>query len=191
MSVDIEVPDGVSGDWSVSTFEVSDKEAKRHSMMSAWSSSCRPISAGTYKQLKRKNHLVMSNTPMEIRDHSWFASHARKCERVLLNGLGLGMVLKMILESETVKHVTVIEKSEDVIKLSAQTYLVDPRVEIIHADAFEWKPPRGARYGAVFHDIWDDICGDNLPEMIKLKSKYRRRTDYQECWCEDQCRRQR
>ena len=72
------------------------------------------------------------------------------------------------------------------IKLIAPHYN-DPRLEIIHADAFEWKPPKGVRYNCVWHDIWDYICTDNLPEMHKLHRKYGRRCDYQESWCRSVC----
>jgi hypothetical protein len=50
---------------------------------------------------------------------------------------------------------------------------------------------KGERYGMVWHDIWDSFCGDNLPEMTRLKRKYGRRADWQGCWGEWQCRRHR
>lgn len=189
--MNITVPDGVSGNWTIETYTISKKEADFENMRSMFSFSglCRGIKAGTYKRLSRGKTVVMSNTPAEIRDHSYFVRRAKECGRVLLNGLGLGVTLAAVLESDIVKNVIIIEKSKDVIKLVAPTYSKDPRVEIINADAFEYKPLKGIRYGAVWHDIWDTICADNLPEMTKLKRKYGKRCDYQECWCEDLCRR--
>ena len=68
-------------------------------------------------------------------------------------------------------------------------YIKDKRVTIINADAFEWKPPKDQRYDVVWHDIWDNICGDNLPEMTKLHRKYGKKTDWQGSWCKYECKR--
>jgi len=148
----------------------------------------RAMLAGKYKKLTENGEVIMSNTPAEISDHLSFIWKAEKSESVLINGLGLGVALTEILKSEAPKDITVIEKSEDVIKLSAPTFLKDPRVTIIHADAFEWKPPKGKRYNAVWHDIWDNICADNLPGMTKLHRKYGRRTDWQNSWAKELCK---
>lgn len=98
-----------------------------------------------------------------------------------------------MLDKPAVDKVTVIEISPDVITLVG-SYLKEhfgARLEIIEADAFTWQPPRGVRYGAVWHDIWDNICSDNLPEMHKLHRKYGRRTDWQGSWCRWRCEDQR
>jgi hypothetical protein len=94
------------------------------------------------------------------------------------------MVLSVILDQVT--HVTVIEKSPDVIKLVGPSF-ADPRVTIIEADAYTYQPPKGIRYNAVWHDIWDNICGDNTEGMGKLHRKYGRRTDWQDSWCKAEC----
>lgn len=189
MKIDIEVQDGKSGDWEVSTFSVTDDDIKLHNIRAMLQPGGRTMKAGAYKQLTRNGQIIMSNTPAEISDHISFIWKAKKSELVLINGLGLGVALTEILKSEVVKDVTIIEKSEDVISLSGPTFSKDPRVTIIHADAFEWKPPKGKRYGAVWHDIWDNICADNLPEMTKLHRKYGRRSDWQGSWCKELCKR--
>ena len=186
MKIDIDVPDGVSGDWKVETFEVPKEDLSQ--MISLWKTG-RAVPSGKYKSLKRRGTIVMSNTPDEIRDFSRFVHRAKGS--VLVNGLGLGVLLKALLNKPEVTNVTVIEKSEDVIKLVAPTYLSDQRVKIINADAFEYVPPKNQRFDAVWHDIWDYICADNLEEMKKLHRKYGRRTEYQESWCRAQCERDR
>ena len=75
------------------------------------------------------------------------------------------------------------------IDLVGPSFSHDDRVNIICADAFEWRPPKGVRYNAVWHDIWDDICTDNLPEMTRLHRKYGRRADWQGSWCRELCKR--
>jgi spermidine synthase len=189
MNIDIDVKDGKSGVWEVKTFEISEDEAKMFNLRSLFQHGCREIKAGSYKKLTRNGKIIMSNTPAEIRDHSLFIHYAKQGGHILINGLGLGVALKAILESDKVKSVTVIEKSKDVIALVGDHYKSDKRVSIINDDAFAFKPPKGQRYNVVWHDIWDDICSDNLPEMTKLHRKYGRRTDWQDSWCKDLCRR--
>lgn len=75
MQVDMSfLQDGVSGDWSVSTFEVPKNDLSQ--MISIFKSG-RGVPAGTYKRLKRNGTVVMSNTPDEIRDFSHFTRHAK------------------------------------------------------------------------------------------------------------------
>ena len=175
------LPDGVSGNWSVSTFEVPEND---FSQIISMYKSGRGVPAGTYKRLKRNGTVVMSNTPDEIRDFSYFVriSHGS----ILINGLGLGCVVKKLLNKSEVTKITVIEKNEDVIKLVAP-YFKDERLTVIHADAFEYNPPKDVVYGAVWHDIWDYITSENIPEMKKLHKKYAKKTNFQESWCKREC----
>jgi len=189
MRIDIDVPDGEKGNWKVETFTVTDSDLRLFNARAAFQGGGRNMSPGTYKKLTRNGRTIMSNTSAEIRDHTPFINKAKQGGHILINGLGLGVALKAILESPDVVSVTVIEKSEDVIALVAEHYLNDNRVAVIHADAFSFVPPKGKRYSAVWHDIWDNICSDNLPEMTKLHRKYGRRTDWQGSWCKVLCRR--
>jgi hypothetical protein len=187
MTVEVDVPDGRSGEWAVETFEVSETEAKFESLRAMINHTGRELSPGTYKRLTRNRCVVMSNTPAEVRDHRDFIFEAKRCENVLINGLGLGVALKEVLKSSVLKKVIVVEKSEDVIRLVGPAYTTDPRVTLVHADAFEYTPPKGMKFGAVWHDVWDNICSENLPEMKRLHRKYARRTRWQESWCRELC----
>ena len=117
----------------------------------------------------------------------YFIREAQKSKRILINGLGLGVCLAAILESDVPEKIVVVEKSEDVIKLVGPTFENDSRVEIIHADALEYKPPKGEKYDAVWHDIWPNICSDNLESMKKLHRKYGRRAAWQGSWARGLC----
>lgn len=100
----------------------------------------------------------------EMRDHVSAVLNAKgDC---LVNGLGLGMVVQAMLFKDGVNTVTVIERSPDVIKLVAPHYQerFGKRFTVIESDALQYVPPRGKKYGAVWHDIWDYICADNLDE---------------------------
>ena len=189
MEIDVNVPDGKSGVWEVSTFSVGEDEIKIYNIRAIFQPGNRTMKAGTYKKLTRNGNIIMSNTPSEISDHTSFIFKAKKSESILINGLGLGVALTEILKSKFIKDITVIEKSKDVIALSRDTFSKDTRVEIIHADAFEWKPPKNKKYDAIWHDIWDDICVDNLTEMTKLHRKYGKRTKWQRSWNKELCKR--
>jgi len=189
MKVDIKVPCGKSGDWAVEEMNLSEENVKLHNLYAAMHGDYRFVPAGNYKRLTYKNSVIMSNTPAECDDFLYFVNCYETKGNILINGLGLGVLLTALLEKPDVEHVTVIEISEDVIKLVGPTFAGDPRVTIIHADAFIWKLPKGVRYNAVWHDIWPTICEDNLPEMTKLHRKYGKRCDYQESWCRELCKR--
>lgn len=187
--IEINVPNAVSGFWKVETFTVTKDNASQKWLQLQGKRFCPP---GTYKKLVKYEHYadvtVMSNTPDEIRDCLPFVDKAYG--RILVNGLGLGVLLVALLEKENITKITVIEKSEDVIKLVSPS-ITDERVEIIHADAFEYKPSKDEQFECVWHDIWDYIDAENLPEMHKLHRKYGRRAIYQESWCRKECERQR
>ena len=182
----VAVPEGRMGPWSVERFEVSAREAALFSI----NRQGRCIKAGTYTRLSHEERgVVMSDTPAEKRDHVGFVVNAKG--HVLINGLGLGMCLAAALRKPEVERVTVVELDADVIALVGRHYAADARVEIVHCDAFAYQPPKGVRYGAVWHDIWDDITSDNLPEMTRLHRKYGRRADWQGSWARYECERRR
>lgn len=173
----VTVPEGSSGPWSVSRFTIGSEPSISMLRLAMSGRSTRP---GTYTKLvHRSRGVVMSDTDAEKRDHYAFVAAARG--HVLINGLGLGMCVAAVLSRPKVERVTVVEIDPDVISLVGPHYTSD-RVEIVEASAFDYVPPKGVRYGAVWHDIWDSICEDNRPEMIRLHRKYGRRCDWQGSW---------
>jgi hypothetical protein len=185
------IPEGANGDWKVEYFTVTEKDEKFDKLRAIATMSGRYAPAGTYMRLMRNRTLVMSNTPDEVRDHAY--AFYKATGRVLVNGLGLGIYVQDILEKPEVKHVTVVEIAPEVLTLVGRhlkkTY--GDRLELVLADALTWKPPVGQRYNTVWHDIWDDICTDNLEEMKTLHRKYGRRCDWQGSWCRGRCEMQR
>jgi len=169
----VDVPEGVSGVWKVGRFTVSKQDSELDAMRGMFGGGGRFTPPGTYTSLHRGGTLIMSDTPDEIRDHRGFIRSATG--NVLIAGLGIGMVLRAVAMKEDVKSVTVVEQSEDVIKLVADHYLAKPygsKLDIVRADIFQWKPDRGASYDHGWFDIWDNLCTDNLKEMTKLARKY-------------------
>jgi len=182
----VAIPPAARGPWRIETVEVPSGisvGAMRLAMQGRW---CPP---GTYTRLVHAvRGTVMSDTPAEMADHAMFVRVARG--HCLINGLGLGMCLSAILQKPEVTAVTVVEIDADVIALVGP-HFTDSRVAIVHSAAMDFKPPRGIRYGAVWHDIWDTICTDNLPEMHALHRKYGRRAAWQGSWCRERCEQER
>jgi hypothetical protein len=181
------VPEGQAGKWRVERFTVSEQEASLERMRSMFSSSRgRGVPAGTYTRLVCGGDVVMSDTPDEVRDHLRFIYRATG--RVLIHGLGLGMVLQAVACRPEVTHVTVVELNEDVINLVAPHYraMFGAKVEIIQGDAYTWKPRPGAVWDCAWHDVWNELCTDNLPLMSKLHRRFGSRvTVFQGSWCRE------
>lgn len=183
-SLKVDVSEGRCGKWEIKHKEITQKEVKFETMRNALSGSNRGYTpSGIYTILYCGKEIVMSDIRDEIYDNYGIFHHAKG--RVLVNGLGLGVVLEGLLRLGQVEHITVIEKSADVLTLTAEHYQKKggSKLTIIHADAFTWQPAKGIRYGAVWHDIWPTLCADHLPDMHKLHRKYGRRCDWQGSWC--------
>lgn len=181
------VPDGQKGDWKIDTFTISPEDAKLYNLsvlMGGHFPGLMQVGPGTYRRLSHKGAVVMSNTRMEIITN--MGAYHEATGRVLINGLGMGMLLEAILSKPDVTYVRVIELEQDVIDLVGPHFANDPRVEIIHADALEYKPAKGEHFNYVWHDIWNDISADNLPQMAILGRRYNKRVaDNQGWWCRD------
>ncbi len=132
----------------------------------------------------------MSDTRAEIFDHTELFMNRKG--KILLHGLGLGMAANACLMSEDLAHLTIVEISEDVIKLVGpalrrrhyKAYKAG-RIEIIQDDALTWKPPQGSRWDFVWHDIWNDLCLDNRKTMATLHRRFGRRAGQQDSWGRD------
>lgn len=133
----------------------------------------------------RSGEILMSDTPAEILDHVDAVRHAHG--DVLITGLGLGIIARACSMVPSVTSVTVIEMDADVIKLTGP-HVNDLRhdgcapVQIIEADALAYRPPKGVRYGMVWHDIWPTICSDNLDDFKHLDRVWRPVSDWIGYW---------
>lgn len=182
----VTVAEGASGNWKVKKFEVIRKEAGLYNLrLIRDGQRRRVVPLGWYTRLSHRGKVVMSDTPAESHENA--PAYRAATGRVLVNGLGLGFVLQAILRKPEVTHVTVIEKSTDVIRL-VKPSVTDRRVRIVRADATTWRPARGEKFDVVWHDIWSDIDEDNRKEMTMLKRAYGRCAGWQGCWSEEYLR---
>lgn len=190
---------GKCGDASVTHFTVTEKDADSFNLSLIFSAGSRgqQIDPGKYVRLhvggSTVDNLMMSDTPMERRSN-WEIRRAAH-GRVLIAGLGIGMILHPILDPKrtsrrfnaweqlpSVEHVTVIENNLHVIKLvkpSLERY--GGRLEIIHASIFDVDPKvfltagNGGKFDTVYFDIWPTCSQDNLPEIAKLHQRWKSR----------------
>jgi hypothetical protein len=186
----VTVPDGTRGPWTIDTITLTEGDVMLENLRAIRDGNaylcCPP---GTYRRLRHRNRgVVMSNTPMEIRTAR--AAHHDANGNVLINGLGLGMVLEGVLSVPQVTNVKVVEIDPDLIALVGPHFAADPRVSIVQGDAREYKPARGEQYTYVWHDIWDTIDAENLPEMGRLLRKWSRRAANQGCWSRPEAQRE-
>lgn len=146
------------------------------------------VRPGPLTQLHIGTTMMMSDGYHEYIQHLSAIHNAHG--HVLVNGLGLGCYVKAILAKPNVERVTVVELLPEVIELVAPYYTSDPRVEIIHDDAFRraksW--PRGSRWDCVWHDLWPSQLEAYLPQMAALKRSYARRCGWQGCWAQEEIR---
>jgi spermidine synthase len=178
------VPEGVSGDASVVHFDITDGGGI-HSIIRGMGTP-----NGRYAQLRVGGALVMSDTQHEKNTNALFVLRAKG--DVLIAGLGLGMIVVPLLKKARVTSVTVVEKSPGVIDL-VEPHLkrLDERgiLKVVRGDIFTWEPPRGARFGTIYFDIWPEITHANVPEMRALHKRYRRRLakgGFMDSWLSDE-----
>jgi hypothetical protein len=153
---------------------------------------------GRYCQLYVDGHLFMTDTPAERRTNRPIVERAQG--DVLIGGLGLGLILSPMILAPEVTSITVLEKSPEVLALVAPSYqLGSPywantteayqlhKLRFIEADVFQWEPDR--KFHTIWFDIWPSVEISNLPEMSRLRRRYRRYlhpdvASWIGCWCE-------
>lgn len=180
------IPAGQDGEWEVEHYQMDREEVSFHQTVGAmrrrqWDTY--DLVPGRYCRLARSRlgETVMTDTPMERRTNAEFVAQATG--DVLIAGLGLGMVIPPLLAKQDVGHVTVVERSAEVIRL-VEPHLraaIGRRAEngfhVEHADIFEWRPPRGKPWRTIYFDIWSGISTDNLEQMATLHRKFAQKLD--------------
>lgn len=182
----VTMPEGERGRVRVERFEIR-RDSIEFMRMSMRGRGCRE---GTFTKLSRGGSLWMSDTDAEKRDHIDAAVEISRedCRRVLINGLGLGMIVGLALTFPHVEHVDVVEIDPDVCALIGPHYTATGRVKLHCADSYGIEWPKGTRWDVAWHDIWQDLCADNLPLMTKLHRKYGRRVGWQGSWGQSKLR---
>ncbi len=144
-----------------------------------------PLYAQTYTRLLVNGELWMTDAEFECRTNIDMLHTAHG--DVLIAGLGLGLILKPLLDKDSVKSVTVLERSPDVIALVGPLYQ-NEKLTIVEADAFQWSPPKKA-FDFIYFDIWANVPNsDDKPQIQALKKRYRsalKKGGRTAAWCEN------
>lgn len=185
-----DIPELQCGNWVTKKFEVEKEKADWFNMQQIFSGNgmARSIRPGHYTKLghmrdETRGSLWMSDTPAEMSDHYYAAMNARG--HCLIGGLGLGIIVEACLRHTEVTKVTVLELEPDIIEMVGG-YLHEKwgkdRLEFIQCDLLEWKPPKDARYGMAWFDIWPTIDSENWEEYKLLHRRYGRKADWKGSW---------
>jgi hypothetical protein len=111
--------------------------------------------------------------------------------RVLVAGLGLGLVLGPLLAKPEVTEVVVIDINPEVELLLGpylKTLAGRDRLHLIQADVLGWRCP--GMFDTIYFDIWPNISARNLAEMLKLERRYAkhlRAGGWMGCWAKAEC----
>lgn len=125
--------------------------------------------------------VVMSDAAVEVEESRWVWENARG--RVLINGLGLGLTVRMALDRPEVTRVDVVELHPDVARLVLPSLPEDPRLCLYLGNAYgmTWEP--GDRWDVAWHDIWDYPDGEKTREGVEqLRRMYDGRAAVQNDW---------
>jgi spermidine synthase len=108
----------------------------------------------------------MNDGPEEMRDIAEVCKLARG--RVLILGLGMGLLVEAMLKLPSVESVEVVELNPDVIRLIAPK-VASPRVTVVQGNALSWE----ARdcYDLIFADIWPTVHGSYVAEIDALRER--------------------
>src|SRR4051812_35762651 len=149
---------------------------------------CFQFRPGVYTCLRRGPVQYMT----DLYDEWWtqrtgIAEALARGGEILITGLGLGLVAEAILRppASPVTRLTIVEFSEDVIRLVAPFLQAryPGRIEIVQGDAFTWTPLHGRTFSVGWHDIWPDPhTATNAAEMDRLERRHGIWCDWQGFW---------
>ena len=188
------IPEGRSGDVAIAHDVVTaDAAAMANELQAYRKGDDKPrtpiidfVKPGPITRLAINGTLFMTDAEMEKITSAEVVIKGRG--RVLIAGLGLGLVLHPLAAKKEVYSIVVVEKSLDVIKLVGPT--VPAKVHVVHGDIFEISPTflvvkAGGRFDSIFFDIWPEITTANLPGMARLHRRFagvRRKGAWMSSW---------
>lgn len=153
---------------------------------------------GMYTGLFINDKLWLSDSLDERFDQLYFINKviAEGSERILITGLGLGMVIEGLVRlAPCVKHITVIEDDFWAFRMAGSYYadiLREKGIDyhFVHADAWDWCKSQSYRMPfieAAWHDIWINKGNHLVTEHAEMKDSYANLVvpgGFQMCWGE-------
>jgi hypothetical protein len=176
-----------SGTWSLEDHYVTEEEVFLIQAKELHDNRDEPLVAskgmkpGTYWALRQKEFgsdapdgavTWMSTHVPERETNVDFLTHARG--RVLIAGLGMGLILYPLSRMKGIDSVYVVEKNREVVEL-VKPYAdeLDLNLNIIPGDINEYTPPTAHFFNTIYFDIWPTINAKNVIEIHSLKKRFR------------------
>lgn len=118
----------------------------------------------------------MVDDPPHLRSMQIYAEEAGG--RVLVGGLGLGLVCHELAENPLVDEIVVVELNPDVISLMQP--LIPPEVNVVQGDFFNYVVNEPGKWGVVIVDLWVTGSAEEkrrayLQEVVPLNRRIRER----------------
>lgn len=155
------IPAATRGLWEVRKLDLA---AELRAPPERWGGAPRITPKGKYTALIRHTmatmhqggEVVMNDFPQELGTHLGFALNAYG--RVLVTGLGLGCVLRGLLENPMVEHIDVVERDKDVVSMVWEHMPWKERMTLHVCDAVAFvKSEHGQEWDCAWHDLWSDV----------------------------------
>jgi spermidine synthase len=122
--------------------------------------------------------LVMEDSLRELRRHLpiWMNASGR----VLVTGLGLGCVVRGLLASPAVEHITVVELDRHIIRVVGHEFQSNRRVRLVHGDALKVSF-RGEKFDWAWHDLWTE---DKSLQLMhgRVMQRFKKQVSRQGAW---------
>jgi hypothetical protein len=108
-----------------------------------------------FRQTQYGRKVVMSLTPMEI--ISQRGGIRRSKGHTVIGGLGMGWIARRCLEREKVKHVTVVERNKDIVRVFGQPLKDEfgDKLTLVTKDIYDFLDGE-LKLDMLLMDIWDD-----------------------------------
>lgn len=143
------------------------------------------IDTGDHIRLMHNGEVVMSDTKMERMTNQEFLNAAHG--KVLIGGLGIGLILLPLLEDDEITEITVVEYSQEVIDMVLPQLPKSEKLKVVQGNVFEYFPEH--QYNTIYMDIWNsinsDVYWDEMVPLTEFYEDYLDETDkdaYIGCW---------
>ena len=124
--------------------------------------------------------VVMEDTDYELRQHLPIMMQGHG--RILITGLGLGCAVRGCLANSKIDSIDVIEIDKRIVDIVGNEFSSCDRVNLIHCDALEWKPPTNMVYNFGWHDLWFIDKTRLQVAHVGMIEKFRRCCKQQGAW---------
>lgn len=168
-----QVPAGQSGPWTIERREFA-------AIDMPWPDD----PPGLYTVLRHETiGMVMADFPRLVQEMS--AILARASGRILIGGLGLGVVVSKVLESQSVTEAVVLEIDQHVADLAWPTYAGDSRATLVIGDALTHDVASLGLFDAAWFDLWPSLNPAYSDERALVRARWTAASAWLGLWGDD------